>query len=116
MHEELTKSMTTILKPSADFLTSNKLLKVCWESQCDSAIFKLIKKIHTPPLDQFTLLCGFRDNHQLLKSGNRVSSSIPILLLVLMPLLKLQIIIILKVFWRLAVNKSLYLNHWGTVS
>jgi hypothetical protein len=28
VHEELTKSMTTILKPSADFLTSNKLLKV----------------------------------------------------------------------------------------
>lgn len=31
VHEELTKSMTTILKPSADFLTSNKLLKVCQE-------------------------------------------------------------------------------------
>lgn len=31
VHEELTKSMTTILKPSADFLTSNKLLKVCVE-------------------------------------------------------------------------------------
>lgn len=30
VHEELTKSMTTILKPSADFLTSNKLLKVTW--------------------------------------------------------------------------------------
>lgn len=28
VHEELAKSMTTILKPSADFLTSNKLLKV----------------------------------------------------------------------------------------
>ncbi|XP_053160816.1 dedicator of cytokinesis protein 9 isoform X11 [Hemicordylus capensis] len=27
VHEELAKSMTTILKPSADFLTSNKLLK-----------------------------------------------------------------------------------------
>uniref|UniRef100_A0A8D0GN81 Dedicator of cytokinesis 9 n=1 Tax=Sphenodon punctatus TaxID=8508 RepID=A0A8D0GN81_SPHPU len=30
IHEELTKSMTTILKPSADFLTSNKLLKYSW--------------------------------------------------------------------------------------
>ncbi|XP_016083903.1 dedicator of cytokinesis protein 9 isoform X7 [Ornithorhynchus anatinus] len=30
VHEELTKSMTTILKPSADFLTSNKLLKYSW--------------------------------------------------------------------------------------
>ncbi|XP_041436699.1 dedicator of cytokinesis 9 L homeolog isoform X6 [Xenopus laevis] len=30
MHEELAKSMTTILKPSADFLTSNKLLKYSW--------------------------------------------------------------------------------------
>lgn len=27
-HEELAKAMTTILKPSTDFLTSNKLLKV----------------------------------------------------------------------------------------
>jgi hypothetical protein len=34
VHEELTKSMTTILKPSADFLTSNKLLKVCQYGQC----------------------------------------------------------------------------------
>lgn len=32
VHEELAKSMTTILKPSADFLTSNKLLKVYIES------------------------------------------------------------------------------------
>jgi len=31
VHEELAKSMTTILKPSADFLTSNKLLKVYLE-------------------------------------------------------------------------------------
>lgn len=31
------------------------------------------KKIHTSQLDQFTLY-GFRNNHQLLKSGNRVSS------------------------------------------
>ncbi|XP_069061270.1 dedicator of cytokinesis protein 9 isoform X2 [Pleurodeles waltl] len=30
VHEELTKAMTTILKPSADFLTSNKLLKYSW--------------------------------------------------------------------------------------
>ncbi|XP_037656337.1 dedicator of cytokinesis protein 9 isoform X13 [Choloepus didactylus] len=30
VHEELTKSMTVILKPSADFLTSNKLLKYSW--------------------------------------------------------------------------------------
>ncbi|XP_029460346.1 dedicator of cytokinesis protein 9 isoform X2 [Rhinatrema bivittatum] len=30
IHEELTKAMTTILKPSADFLTSNKLLKYSW--------------------------------------------------------------------------------------
>ncbi|XP_051016946.1 dedicator of cytokinesis protein 9 isoform X2 [Acomys russatus] len=30
VHEELTKSMTAILKPSADFLTSNKLLKYSW--------------------------------------------------------------------------------------
>ncbi|XP_033003725.1 dedicator of cytokinesis protein 9 isoform X10 [Lacerta agilis] len=30
VHEELAKSMTTILKPSADFLTSNKLLKYSW--------------------------------------------------------------------------------------
>uniref|UniRef100_A0A8D1R9N4 Dedicator of cytokinesis protein 9 n=1 Tax=Sus scrofa TaxID=9823 RepID=A0A8D1R9N4_PIG len=30
VHEELTKTMTTILKPSADFLTSNKLLKYSW--------------------------------------------------------------------------------------
>ncbi|XP_045139700.1 dedicator of cytokinesis protein 9 [Echinops telfairi] len=30
VHEELTKSMTIILKPSADFLTSNKLLKYSW--------------------------------------------------------------------------------------
>ncbi|XP_053563795.1 dedicator of cytokinesis protein 9 isoform X2 [Bombina bombina] len=29
-HEELVKSMTTILKPSADFLTCNKLLKYSW--------------------------------------------------------------------------------------
>ncbi|KAM4700381.1 dedicator of cytokinesis protein 9 isoform 6-T6 [Discoglossus pictus] len=29
-HEELAKSMTTILKPSADFLTCNKLLKYSW--------------------------------------------------------------------------------------
>lgn len=28
VHEELAKAMTTILKPSTDFLTSNKLLKV----------------------------------------------------------------------------------------
>lgn len=34
VHEELTKSMTTILKPSADFLTSNKLLKVTWTASC----------------------------------------------------------------------------------
>lgn len=43
VHEELTKSMTTILKPSADFLTSNKLLKVC-PGRCDSAVFKLTKE------------------------------------------------------------------------
>ncbi|XP_058885990.1 dedicator of cytokinesis protein 9-like isoform X10 [Acipenser ruthenus] len=30
VHEELTKAMTVILKPSADFLTSNKLLKYSW--------------------------------------------------------------------------------------
>ncbi|KAH0624512.1 hypothetical protein JD844_032061 [Phrynosoma platyrhinos] len=30
IHEELAKSMTAILKPSADFLTSNKLLKYSW--------------------------------------------------------------------------------------
>ncbi|XP_039600530.1 dedicator of cytokinesis protein 9 isoform X5 [Polypterus senegalus] len=30
VHEELTKAMTAILKPSADFLTSNKLLKYSW--------------------------------------------------------------------------------------
>lgn len=30
VHEELSKSMTAILKPSADFLTSNKLLKYSW--------------------------------------------------------------------------------------
>ncbi|KAM9320684.1 dedicator of cytokinesis protein 9 isoform 1-T1 [Gastrophryne carolinensis] len=30
VHEELAKSMTTILKPSADFLTCNKLLKYSW--------------------------------------------------------------------------------------
>ncbi|KAL1021694.1 hypothetical protein UPYG_G00016730 [Umbra pygmaea] len=30
IHEELAKAMTTILKPSADFLTSNKLLKYSW--------------------------------------------------------------------------------------
>lgn len=28
VHEELARAMTTILKPSTDFLTSNKLLKV----------------------------------------------------------------------------------------
>lgn len=28
IHEELAKAMTAILKPSTDFLTSNKLLKV----------------------------------------------------------------------------------------
>jgi hypothetical protein len=28
VHEELVKAMTAILKPSTDFLTSNKLLKV----------------------------------------------------------------------------------------
>ncbi|XP_066562843.1 dedicator of cytokinesis protein 9 isoform X5 [Amia ocellicauda] len=30
VHEELTKAMTAILKPSTDFLTSNKLLKYSW--------------------------------------------------------------------------------------
>ncbi|XP_016424097.1 dedicator of cytokinesis protein 9 [Sinocyclocheilus rhinocerous] len=30
VHEELAKTMTTILKPSTDFLTSNKLLKYSW--------------------------------------------------------------------------------------
>uniref|UniRef100_A0A8C5LWK2 Dedicator of cytokinesis 9 n=1 Tax=Leptobrachium leishanense TaxID=445787 RepID=A0A8C5LWK2_9ANUR len=30
IHEELAKSMTTIFKPSADFLTCNKLLKYSW--------------------------------------------------------------------------------------
>ncbi|XP_061641112.1 dedicator of cytokinesis protein 9-like isoform X1 [Phyllopteryx taeniolatus] len=30
IHEELTKAMTAILKPSTDFLTSNKLLKHSW--------------------------------------------------------------------------------------
>ncbi|XP_077439207.1 dedicator of cytokinesis protein 9-like isoform X1 [Vanacampus margaritifer] len=30
VHEELTKAMTAILKPSTDFLTSNKLLKHSW--------------------------------------------------------------------------------------
>lgn len=30
VHEELAKAMTTILKPSTDFLTSNKLLKVIY--------------------------------------------------------------------------------------
>ncbi|XP_058247461.1 dedicator of cytokinesis protein 9 isoform X3 [Hemibagrus wyckioides] len=30
VHEELAKAMTTILKPSTDFLTSNKLLKYSW--------------------------------------------------------------------------------------
>ncbi|XP_069614092.1 dedicator of cytokinesis protein 9 isoform X3 [Ranitomeya imitator] len=30
VHEELAKSMTAILKPSADFLTCNKLLKYSW--------------------------------------------------------------------------------------
>uniref|UniRef100_A0A8C1ZWM5 Dedicator of cytokinesis 9 n=1 Tax=Cyprinus carpio TaxID=7962 RepID=A0A8C1ZWM5_CYPCA len=30
IHEELAKAMTTILKPSTDFLTSNKLLKYSW--------------------------------------------------------------------------------------
>uniref|UniRef100_A0A8C5NHF9 Dedicator of cytokinesis 9 n=1 Tax=Gouania willdenowi TaxID=441366 RepID=A0A8C5NHF9_GOUWI len=29
VHEELAKAMTSILKPSTDFLTSNKLLKLC---------------------------------------------------------------------------------------
>lgn len=30
VHEELAKAMTAILKPSTDFLTSNKLLKVTY--------------------------------------------------------------------------------------
>ncbi|KAG7257099.1 hypothetical protein CRUP_038139, partial [Coryphaenoides rupestris] len=30
VHEELAKAMTAILKPSTDFLTSNKLLKYSW--------------------------------------------------------------------------------------
>ncbi|XP_053354639.1 dedicator of cytokinesis protein 9 [Clarias gariepinus] len=30
VHEELARAMTTILKPSTDFLTSNKLLKYSW--------------------------------------------------------------------------------------
>ncbi|XP_076872027.1 LOW QUALITY PROTEIN: dedicator of cytokinesis protein 9 [Brachyhypopomus gauderio] len=30
VHEEITKAMTAILKPSTDFLTSNKLLKYSW--------------------------------------------------------------------------------------
>uniref|UniRef100_A0A673HXD4 Dedicator of cytokinesis protein 9-like n=1 Tax=Sinocyclocheilus rhinocerous TaxID=307959 RepID=A0A673HXD4_9TELE len=30
VHEDLAKAMTTILKPSTDFLTSNKLLKYSW--------------------------------------------------------------------------------------
>lgn len=32
VHEELAKAMTAILKPSTDFLTSNKLLKVITNS------------------------------------------------------------------------------------
>lgn len=35
VHEELAKAMTAILKPSTDFLTSNKLLKV---KRCNSAL------------------------------------------------------------------------------
>lgn len=38
VHEELAKAMTAILKPSTDFLTSNKLLKV---SYFDSVLFKV---------------------------------------------------------------------------
>lgn len=41
VHEELAKAMTAILKPSTDFLTSNKLLKVIHLSKGNQQ--KLIK-------------------------------------------------------------------------
>jgi len=83
VHEELTKSMTTILKPSADFLTSNKLLKVRQEGQCGFAVGKL-KKLQTSWPDQFHPLCAFGDSQQLLKAGNRDNSSVATLLLMLL--------------------------------
>ena len=46
VHEELAKAMTAILKPSTDFLTSNKLLKV-----------RLTAALHTPP-DGEPALCS----------------------------------------------------------
>lgn len=37
VHEELAKAMTAILKPSTDFLTSNKLLKVAYVHHCSAS-------------------------------------------------------------------------------
>lgn len=53
--------MTTILKPSADFLTSNKLLKVRREGQCGFAVGKL-KKLQTSWPDRFHPLSAFGDS------------------------------------------------------
>lgn len=108
MHEELTKSMTTILKPSADFLTSNKLLKVRREGQCGSAVGKL-KKLQTSWPDPFHPLCTFEDSQQLLQVGNRDNSSVATLLFMLVLQREPQGITTLRV-------SQSYSDQWQTLS
>lgn len=50
VHEELAKAMTSILKPSTDFLTSNKLLKVlktplCFNTLTSEGLFWVVLAI-----------------------------------------------------------------------
>lgn len=46
VHEELAKAMTTILKPSTDFLTSNKLLKVIYFMVIDRLSYNAMHMIY----------------------------------------------------------------------
>uniref|UniRef100_A0A8C0XTG3 Dedicator of cytokinesis protein 9 n=1 Tax=Castor canadensis TaxID=51338 RepID=A0A8C0XTG3_CASCN len=68
VHEELTKSMTTILKPSADFLTSNKLLKVLRNQRFPASYHHAVETVVNMLMPHITQ--KFRDNPEASKNAN----------------------------------------------
>nr|XP_054521468.1 dedicator of cytokinesis protein 9 isoform X6 [Pan troglodytes] len=68
VHEELTKSMTTILKPSADFLTSNKLLKLLRNQRFPASYHHAVETVVNMLMPHITQ--KFRDNPEASKNAN----------------------------------------------
>ncbi|EPY73001.1 dedicator of cytokinesis protein 9, partial [Camelus ferus] len=68
VHEELAKSMTTILKPSADFLTSNKLLKLLRNQRFPASYHHAVETVVNMLMPHITQ--KFRDNPEASKNAN----------------------------------------------